>query len=94
MASFFSYWHRAIGSKWAPKVLTQLEYVEFGSLGLVSIISPSFELEIMHRFFCWIPYSLKNTLKKFENFLSNGSTGWKPFGLTLAQLSGLASEMG
>ena len=51
---------------------------EFGALGLVSIISPSSELEIMHRFFCWIPYSLKNSLTKFENFLSTRSTGWEP----------------
>ena len=43
------------------------------------IISPSSELKIMHRFFFfWIPYSLKNFLKKFENFISSGSTGWKP----------------
>ena len=32
----------------------------------------------MHHFFCWIPYSLKNYLKKFENFLSTGSTRWEP----------------
>ena len=51
---------------------------EFGALGLISIISPSSELEIMHRFFCWIPYSLKNSLKIFENFLSIGSTVWEP----------------
>ena len=50
---------------------------EFGALGLVSIISPSFKLETMHRFFCWIPYSFKNPLTKFENFLSTGSTNWK-----------------
>ena len=48
---------------------------EFRALGLVLIISPSSELEIMHRFFCWIPYSLQNYLKKNENFLSTGSTG-------------------
>ena len=28
-----------------------MEYVELGALGLVSIISPSFEFKIMHRFF-------------------------------------------
>ena len=50
---------------------------EFGALGLVSIISPSSELEIMHRFFCWIPYSLNNPMKKFEKFLSTRSTGWE-----------------
>ena len=50
---------------------------EFGALGLVSIISPSSELEIMHHFFCWIPYSLKNYLTKIENFLSTISTGWE-----------------
>ena len=31
----------------------------------------------MHRFFCWIPYSLKNSLTKFENFLSTRSTDWE-----------------
>ena len=51
---------------------------EFGALELVLIISPYSQLEIMHRFFCWIPYSLRNSLKKFENFLSTESTGWKP----------------
>ena len=50
---------------------------EFGALWLVSIISLSSELEIMHCFFCWIPYSLKNSLTKFENFLSTGSTDWE-----------------
>ena len=39
------------------------------------------QLEIMHHFFCWIPYSLKNSLTKFENFLSTRSTSWE-----LAQL--------
>ena len=32
----------------------------------------------MHYFFCWIPYSFKNSLKKFENFSSTRSTSWKP----------------
>ena len=45
---------------------------ELGALGLVSIISPSSKLEIIHRFFGWIPYSLKNSMTKFENFLSIG----------------------
>ena len=45
-----------------------LEYVEFGALGLVSIISPSSELGIERHFFFWIPYSLRKFLKKFENF--------------------------
>ena len=54
-----------------------LKQSEFGEFGLVSIISPSSKLEIMHSLFCWIPYSLKNSLTKFENFLSIGSTGWK-----------------
>ena len=51
---------------------------KFGALGLVSIISSSSELKIMHHFFCWIPYSLRNSFIKFENFLSTGSTGWEP----------------
>ena len=76
MASFFSYWHHAIGSKWGLN-RSLLEYVEFGALGLVSIISPSSEIEIMNRFFCWIPYSLKNSMRTFENFLSTGLTCWE-----------------
>ena len=55
-----------------------MEYVEFGALRLISIISPSSEIKIMHSLFCWIPYSLKNSLKKFENFLSIEWTGWEP----------------
>ena len=51
---------------------------EFEALGLVSIISPSSELEMMHRFFCWIPYSLKNSMKKFDNFLSTESISLEP----------------
>ena len=50
---------------------------ELGALGLVSIISPSSELEIMHRFFCWISYSLKNYLKKFGIFLSTVLPYWE-----------------
>ena len=55
-----------------------MEYVKFGGLGLVSIISPSSELKTMYHFFCWIPYSLNNSLTKFDNFLSTESTGWEP----------------
>ena len=40
---FFSYWHRAIGSK-------------CGALKLVSIVSPLSKLGIMRPLFCWIPY--------------------------------------
>ena len=35
---------------------------------LVSIISPLSELGIEHRFFCCIPYSLRNILVNFEIF--------------------------
>ena len=68
-----SYWHRAIGIKCPPPPRvwlnrSLLEYVEFGALGLFSIISPSFELEIERRFFFWIPYSLGKYLKIFYNF--------------------------
>ena len=72
MASFFSYLHHAIGCKWGPRRVylnrSLLEYVEFGALGLVLIISPSSELGIECRFFFQIPYSLRKYLKKFENF--------------------------
>ena len=49
---------------------------EFGALELVLIISPSSELEIMHHFFCWIPYSLRNSLKKFRNFYQLDQPVW------------------
>ena len=72
MVSFFSYWHHAIGNKWGPPrfLLNQslLEYVEFGALELVSIISSSSILEIMHPLFCWIPYSSMNILSNFQIF--------------------------
>ena len=64
----------------APEVLTQSEFIRvcrIRSTWSCSIISPSSKLEIMHHLFCWIPYSLKNVLKKFKNFLSIGSTGWE-----------------
>ena len=51
---------------------------EFKALGFVLIISPSSKLEIMHYLFCWIPYSFKNYLIKFENFLSTGLIDWGP----------------
>ena len=50
---------------------------KFEAPELVSIISPSLELEIMHYFFCWISYSLKNSLKNFENFLSTRLNSWE-----------------
>ena len=46
-----SYCHRAIGSKWRPpKGLAQsefMDYVKFGTLELVSIVSPLSELIIV-----------------------------------------------
>ena len=55
----------------------QRRIFEFEALSLIMVISPSSGLEIMDRFFCWIPYSLKNSLKNFDNFLSTGSTSWE-----------------
>ena len=40
---------------------------EYRALGLVSIISPSSELGIMHHFL-WTPYSSSNILSKFKIF--------------------------
>ena len=55
MAFFFSYWHCVIGSKWGPPRLlfnrSLLEYVKFGALEFVLIVSPLFELRIMRHFF-------------------------------------------
>ena len=67
-----SYWHRAIGSKWRPpKGLAQsefMEYVKFGALELVSIVSPLSELRIVHCLFFWIPYSPRRFMLKIHNF--------------------------
>ena len=67
-----SYWHRSIGNKWRPpKGLAQsefMEYVKFRALKPVSIISPLFELRIVHCLFCWIPYLPRKYLLKFHNF--------------------------
>ena len=55
MASFFSYWHRAIGRKWGPPRFwlnrSLLEYVKFKALELVSIVSPLSELGIVRCLF-------------------------------------------
>ena len=49
---------------------------KFGALELVSIIYASSKLEIMPRFFCWISYSLRNYLKKFESFYQQDRLFW------------------
>ena len=41
---------------------------EYGALGLVSIISPSSKLRIVHHFFLWTPCSSRNILSKFQFF--------------------------
>ena len=70
----FFYWHQVIGSKCPPPLqgcrLNQslLEYVKFGALELVSIVSPLFELGIIFHLFCWIPYSPRRFLLKIHNF--------------------------
>ena len=43
--------------------------LRFGALGLVLIIAPSFKLGIEYRFFSWIPYSSRNILSNFLDFL-------------------------
>ena len=72
MAYFFSYWHRAIGSKWDPPRFwlnqSLLKYVKFGALEFVSIVSPLSELRIIHYLFCWIPCSPRRFLLKIHNF--------------------------
>ena len=45
-----------------------LEYVKFGALKLVSIVSPLSELGIVRRLFCWIPYSPRRFMLKIHNF--------------------------
>ena len=54
-----------------PKGLAQsefMEYVKFGALELVSIVSPLSELRIVHCLFCWIPYSPRRFMLKIHNF--------------------------
>ena len=38
------------------------------ALDIVWVNSQSFGVGIVHGLFCWIPYSVRNVLKKFENF--------------------------
>ena len=45
---------------------------EFGALGIVSIVSPSSELGIVHCFFFLIPYSSKIILSNFQFFSQLG----------------------
>ena len=76
MASFFSYWHCVIGSKWGPPRLlfnrSLLEYVKSGALEFVLIVSPLFELRIIRHFFFWIPYSTRRFFfKKFIIFVNH-----------------------
>ena len=52
---------------------------EHGALGLVSIISLSFELRIAHHFFLWTPCSSRNILSKFQIFFLIDSTGPQSF---------------
>ena len=54
-----------------PKGLAQsefMEYVKFGALELVSIVSPLSELRIVHCLFCWIPYFPRRSMLKIYNF--------------------------
>ena len=54
-----------------PKGLAQsefMEYVKFGALELVSIVSPFSKLRIVHCLFCWIPYSERRFMLKIHNF--------------------------
>ena len=54
-----------------PKGLAQsefMEYVKFGALELVSIVSPLSELRIVHCLFCWISYSPRRFTLKIHNF--------------------------
>ena len=40
----------------------------FRALGIVWVSSHLFRVGIVHRLFCWIPYSIRNVLKNFENY--------------------------
>ena len=47
-------------------------------LCIVSAGFPSSGLEVEHRLFFWIPYSLRNLLVKFHIFFSTGWASWEP----------------
>ena len=50
-----------------------------GTHCIVSVDSLLSGLRIEHCFFfCWIPYSLRNLLLKFQIFFSIGWTSWEP----------------
>ena len=38
------------------------------ALDIIWVSSHSFGVGIVHRLFCWIPYSVRNVMKNFENF--------------------------
>ena len=46
-------------------------------LGIVWASSHSLGVGIVHLLFCWIPYSVRNVLKKFENFSQLDQPIWE-----------------
>ena len=46
------------------------------ALGIVLVSSHLFGVRIVHRLFCWIPYSVRNVLKKNLELFSINSIGW------------------
>ena len=54
-----------------PKGFAQpefMDYVKFGALELVSIVSPLTELRFVHCLFCWISYFPRRFMLKIHNF--------------------------
>ena len=85
MANFPSRSHHAIGKKLRPPknfILGRIHWSksEFGALGLVLIISPSFELGIMHHFFYGLLIhqgTLCQNLKFFINWIDRFPKSFK-----------------
>ena len=77
-----------------PKGLAQsefMEYVKFGALELVSIVSPLSELRIVHRLSCWVPDFVRKVLKIFQIFCQpSGPVGKQNQPVHLVQFAGTA----
>ena len=77
-----------------PKGLAQsefMEYVKFGALELVSIVSPLSKFRIVHCLSCWIPDFVRKILKIFQIFSQpSGPVGKKNQPVHLVQFAGTA----
>ena len=91
MAYFFSYWHRAIGSKWAPppKGLAQSEFIGVCQIRSTKACFGHISLTLTRKqapFFFMESLLFKEYSLKILDFFSIGSTSWELY----SQCIGLA----